>query len=251
MPFEPIDYYDPTQGGHSGRDAILEQRELVAMELASRALRARGGALLDVGCGTGVFLASVDEAFSLADRGWKLHGVDYSEFQLDAARRRPYEFAQCNVEDGLPFEDGVFDVVFCGELIEHLYDPDAFLDECHRVMAPEGHLVMTTPNLQAWYNRLLFLVGVQPVFYEASTRSTHIGAGPLRHLKRGSAPVGHIRLLNARALRDLVASRGFRVTELRGAVFNALPGPAKAVDRLFNRVPSLASILVVLAEREP
>ena len=206
--------------------------------------------LLDVGCGAGVFLAAVDEEFSLVNREWKLHGVDYSEFQIAAARSRPYEFTQCNVEEGLPFDDGALDVVFCGELIEHLYDPDAFLDECHRVIAPGGHLVITTPNLQAWYNRVLFLVGVQPLFYETSTRSTHIGAGPLRRLKRGSVPVGHLRLLNAQALGDLLVSRGFRLLQLRGAVFNALPRPVQAVDRIFNRVPSLASILIAVAERK-
>ena len=250
MPFEPIDHYDPGRGGHAFRYEDLQPRELVAIDLVSPVLRRGGGKLLDVGCGSGVFLAALDERLSLAERGWVLHGVDYSQFQIEAARSRPYEFAQCNVEDGLPFDDGALDVIFCGELIEHLYDPDSFLDECHRVLAAEGHLVITTPNLQAWYNRVLFLVGVQPVFYEVSTRSTQIGAGPLRRLKRGSVPVGHIRLLNARALRDLCASRGFRVLELRGATFAALPTPAKALDRVFTPVPSLASILVALVRRE-
>ena len=43
------------------------------------------------------------------------------------------------------------------------------------MIVPGGHLIITTPNLQAWYNRILFALGIQPIFYETSTRSTHIG----------------------------------------------------------------------------
>jgi 2-polyprenyl-3-methyl-5-hydroxy-6-metoxy-1,4-benzoquinol methylase len=249
MTFSPIDHYDARSGGYSGDRNALEERERIALELMQPFLRRSDGRLLDVGCGQGTFLAAIDTEFSLSQRGWQLHGIDFSEFQVAAARSQPYFFAQANVEERIPFDDGSFDVVFCGELIEHLYNPDAFLEECHRVIVPGGHLVITTPNLQAWYNRFLFAAGIQPIFYETSTRSTHIGAGPLRRLKRGSKPVGHIRLLNARALRDLLASQGFRPVALRGAIFNAFPRPLRAIDRIFDRVPSLASGFVAVSKR--
>jgi hypothetical protein len=51
-----------------------------------------------------------------------------------------------------------------------------------------------------------------------------------------------------RALCDLLDSQGFRVTADRGAEFVLLPTPLRLVDRMFNRAPSLASILVVTAE---
>ena len=53
-------------------------------------------------------------------------------------------------------------------MIEHLYNPDHMLEECRRVLKPGGLLIISTPNLQAWYNRILFLFGVQPIFYEVS-----------------------------------------------------------------------------------
>jgi hypothetical protein len=66
---------------------------------------------------------------------------------------------------------------------------------------------------------------------------------------RGTTPVGHLRVFNKRALRDLLESQGFRPVRERGAVFPAFPGPVRAVDRLFTVIPGLASILVVLSER--
>ena len=46
----------------------------------------------------------------------------------------------------LPFADQCFDVVFAGELIEHLPDPVEGLDEFRRVLRPGGRLILTTPN---------------------------------------------------------------------------------------------------------
>jgi SAM-dependent methyltransferase len=247
--FTPIDFYDAGSAGHAGERAGIDPREKTAIEISRFAFERRDGKLLDVGCGNGLFLSAIDQAGSLTARGWKLYGVDYSEYQLSETQGRPFEFAQCNVEDGLPFPTASFDVVFAGELLEHLYNPDAFIEECHRVVAPGGYLVITTPNLQAWYNRLLFVAGIQPLFYETSTRSTLIGAGVLRRLKRGSTPVGHVRVFNLRALQDLLRSQGFLPITVRGAIFPLFPKAAQAVDRLFDRVPSLASGLVVLSRR--
>ncbi len=249
MAFSPIDFYDARTGGHAGERVPLEDRERVAIELARPLLGQNAGAALDIGCGSGEFLTAFDEAAGLARRGWRLVGIDFSDYQVGRASRRPYEFRQCNVEEGIPYDDASFDIVFCGELIEHLYDPDSFLEVCHRVLKPGGHLIVTTPNLHAWYNRLLFIVGIQPVFYETSTRSTSVGAGPLRRLKKGTTPVGHVRIFNQRALLDLLRSQGFSPVATRGATFLAVPRPAQRIDQLFTRRPSWASNLVVLSER--
>lgn len=248
--FQPIDHYDPRHGGWGGERDDIDERERVAIELVAPYLDAADGSLLDVGCGGGVFLSALDAYGSLVERGWTLTGIDLSEYQIaEATRRWPYSFSTANVEDGLPFADSSFEIVCAGELLEHLYNPDDFLAECHRVLTSSGHLVITTPNLQAWYNRALFVAGIQPLFYETSTRSTDIGAGVLRHVKRGSVPVGHIRLFNRRALGDILASQGFEPLQMRGAGFTVLPAPLRAVDRLFNRRVSLASNLVVIARR--
>jgi SAM-dependent methyltransferase len=245
---EPIDFYPDTPWG-TAADRELAPREHIAIDVLRGLTGASDGALLDVGCGTGVFMAAADRTLGLASRGWRLHGVDYSEYVLARARDLPYAFQRCNLEQGIPYADESFDVAYAGEVIEHVYNPDLLVSEVRRVLRPRGHLIVTTPNVQAWYNRALFVAGIQPLFFETSTKSTAIGAGPLARIKHGTVPVGHVRLFNRRALLDLLRSEHLEPLEVRAAAFHALPAPVQFVDRLIGRRPSLGSVLVVLARR--
>jgi SAM-dependent methyltransferase len=238
----PIDHYTSAHWPES-----LLEAQMVAIDLLRPALQKHDGRALDLRCGDGLFLAELDRIAALTARGWELHGVDYSPAVLADARRWAYTFEQCNLEEGAPYPDDTFDIVTAGQVIEHVYDPDHLLREVRRILRPGGHVLLTTPNLQAWSNRAQFAAGIQPVFYETSTKSSHVGAGPLTRMKRSPDPVGHVRVFNRRALLDLLASEGFRPVELRGARFERIPGLAARLDRLFNRFPSLASNLVVLA----
>ncbi|GAA3835269.1 hypothetical protein GCM10023083_79330 [Streptomyces phyllanthi] len=139
------------------------------------------------------------------------------------------------------FGSATADAVLFSEVIEHLVDPDDALDELRRVLRPGGHLMLSTPNLAAWYNRALLLAGVQPVFSEVSLRAIHG--------RPGREVVGHLRLYTARALREFVTAAGFEVVRLRGAPFHGVPRPLRPLDRLACAVPSAASILLLHARR--
>jgi 2-polyprenyl-3-methyl-5-hydroxy-6-metoxy-1,4-benzoquinol methylase len=54
-------------------------------------------------------------------------GVEVNPAAAEFARKRGIKVEVANVEDGLPFENTVFDVVNAGELLEHLYDTKEFL----------------------------------------------------------------------------------------------------------------------------
>lgn len=239
---QPIDHY-----ANIDWPTALQRRQIAMIELLGSTLDASEGTVLDIGCGDGFFLSELDRLASLSARGWTLHGVDYSSAALEAARARPYEFRRCNLEERIPYPDDTFGVVTAGEVLEHIYDPDRLLREIRRVLRPGGHLALTTPNLQAWYNRALFVAGIQPIFYESSTKSSEIGAGPLVRFKLSPDPVGHVRVFNRRALVDLLQSEGFRVLTVRGSTFDRLPGLISRADCSFARFPSLASNLVALA----
>lgn len=242
-----IDYYDA--GGWGGQPPEeLRHRQVVARDIIATTLaRDTGTALrvLDVGCGDGGFLAHV--ATHVDDERVRWVGVDYSEYQLAKAARLPYEFHQCDLGEGIPLPDASMDLVHAAEVIEHLSNPDLLVEECARVLRTGGHLLLTTPNLHAWYNRLLFPAGIQPIFYETSSRSTEVGAGPLRRLKQQTLPVGHLRLFNRTALLDLLRREGLQPVSVRGARFHGVPPALTWLDSLFCRRPSMASILVVLA----
>jgi 2-polyprenyl-3-methyl-5-hydroxy-6-metoxy-1,4-benzoquinol methylase len=105
-------------------------------------------ALLDAGCGDGLYLEALGAAGTPPRR---LVGSDISERILDTARRTAArsgvepELVRASLEE-LPFSAGEFDVVLCTQVIEHLLDPSAGLRELARVLAPGGTLVITTDN---------------------------------------------------------------------------------------------------------
>ena len=56
----------------------------------------------------------------------------------------------CNFEvDSIPCPEASMDIAICLALIEHLYDPSIFLNECKRILKPGGFLWLSTPDIQA------------------------------------------------------------------------------------------------------
>ncbi|MDQ0777453.1 SAM-dependent methyltransferase [Streptomyces aurantiacus] len=229
-------YEDPAVPVASGTRRSLRQARMLATALGPAASGPR--TIVDIGCGDGTAAATAAPLLA----GHHVVGVDWSQDALRRAHTRlPYAVRGELTDGGLPFRSACADAVLFSEVVEHLVDPDVALDEIHRILRPGGHLMLSTPNLAAWYNRALLLAGVQPVFSEVSLRAIHG--------RPGSEVVGHLRLCTARALREFVTASGFEVVRLRGAPFHGVPRPLRPLDRLACRVPSLASILLLHARR--
>ncbi len=109
----------------------------------------RGGRLLDLGCGTGQFLAEMGRYPS-----WKLAGVEPNTEAADFARRA----LGLDVHPGdlfsARFPDHHFDVVTMWDVLEHLYEPVSTLREIGRVLKPDGVLILRTPSLDSWDARV-------------------------------------------------------------------------------------------------
>jgi 2-polyprenyl-3-methyl-5-hydroxy-6-metoxy-1,4-benzoquinol methylase len=101
---------------------------------------ARGGRAIDLGCGTGYGTAE------LAAAGWRVVGMDRV---APAARARgsSARFVRGDLER-LPFAARSFDTVTSFQVIEHLADPRTYLEQIARVLAPDGVLLLSTPNLR-------------------------------------------------------------------------------------------------------
>lgn len=134
-------------------------------------------------------------------------------------------------EDNLSqkFSGATFDVLFCGEVIEHLFNPDGLLEGLRALMTKESLLLLSTPNLAYWVNRLLLVAGISPLFLENSSR-TKLGRR-WKGLGQGNPTEGHIRVFTHRAMLDLVRQQRFEV-----AGVYAYPTWAMPVDRLVCRV---------------
>jgi len=243
-----VDYYDEKVWGSIYGNRYLLQREKKCISIIS-GYKKTISKVLDVGCGNGFFLTHI--ASSLND-GVEYYGVDYSMNSLKEARKifPKGRFKQGDIEEGLPYKDNVFDLVYAAELVEHLQNPDLFFEEVNRIIKPGGKLVISTPNLCAWYNRILVLFGVQPIFYETSTRSPKIGSGLLRRIKKGTVPVGHVRIFTQRALSDHLEAAGFTVNCFKGANFASLPKALLFIDSLFSFYPRLSSNIICSATKD-
>jgi SAM-dependent methyltransferase len=228
-------YEKPEVPASSGPDRARRHARLlreVLRDVGSPAL------IVDVGCGDGA-------ATLLAARvnpGHRFVGLDWSADALGRARSRGLTVLRAEVEPtGLPLASGCADVVVMSELIEHLVDPDSALEDARRVLKPGGTLLLSTPNLAAWYNRGLLALGVQPLFTEVSLRGV-FG-------RPGSQVAGHLRVFTSRALVGLLAARGFGSIRVTGACYHDVPRPLRPVDRAFCGWPAAASILLARARK--
>jgi SAM-dependent methyltransferase len=220
----------------SGPDRALRQARMLAQVLRGLAGPA---VIVDLGCGDGSALAVA----AGHNPGHRFAGIDWSTDALRGAQARSLTVVRGGVAaPGLPVADGVADVVIMSELIEHLVDPDGAVAEVRRVLRPGGSLLLSTPNLAAWYNRGLLAVGIQPVFSEVSLNGV-FG-------RPGRVVAGHLRLFTRRALTEFLTASGFRCVTVTGARYHDVPRPLGPLDRAFCRWPSAASILLVHARKE-
>ena len=141
----------PVHGGYedyeSDREEILAtfRRRLRLIRPLLPAARPR---LLDVGCATGMFLEVARE------EGWSARGLDISDYALGRARSKGFAVERGTLP-GATLPEGAFDLLTLWDVIEHVPDPSATLAACHRLLAPGGLLVMSTPDAGSLPARVL------------------------------------------------------------------------------------------------
>jgi len=195
--------------------------------------------LLDVGCGDGSFSVLLKSFTN------EVYGVDISEKAVESANEKITKACVVTVdEEALPFEDNFFDAVFCGEVIEHLYDPDYLLAEIHRVLKPDGLCIITTPNLASWHNRLILLLGFQPYLTEVSLK---YNVGKFKAKLNDIS--GHIRPFTYKSLKELLKLHDFDFKKAFGvSIAESLPLPANLLEKLLSKKASLALFMVIVVK---
>ncbi|MEI7652774.1 MAG: class I SAM-dependent methyltransferase [bacterium] len=149
--------------------------------------------LLDLGCWDGFIMERIIEKH----KAKKVIGVDNAISAVERGRKRGLDIRLIkSVDEELPFEDGTFNCVIAGEIIEHLYDVNSFIKEIHRVLKPGGQLIITTPNLASLGSRLTLLLGKTPWMIENEL---------------GETSAGHMRYFTFDSLRQLLEKYNFKV----------------------------------------
>jgi SAM-dependent methyltransferase len=119
----------------------------------------RGRSVLEVGCGAGVDLAR------FAKGGAQVTGVDLAASAIALARAN---FEQQGLEgrfeiaDGerLPFPDNSFDLVYAHGVVQYTANPRRLVEECRRVLKPNGEAIFQGYNRISWLHALSKLMKV-------------------------------------------------------------------------------------------
>lgn len=151
------------------------------------------------------------------------------------------------MKQGLP--DSGWDIILANHFIEHIDDPDQFLDYCKEVMSRNTVLDIGTPNLAAWFNRILFLFGYVPHSTELSLRH-NVG----KPFNWGNEELGgHRRVFTVPALVTLLKRHGFTITYLKGECSTfACPFPILWLDKFLTWLsPTFASAFRVKCTYRP
>jgi 2-polyprenyl-3-methyl-5-hydroxy-6-metoxy-1,4-benzoquinol methylase len=232
---------------HFSDPKTKRQKRNEALQILSKVGKYTKGAqsVLDIGCGIGMLAVEIGK-----QSGAAIHGIDLNDAAVRLAKLNGVAAKKADLEEKWPFEKNTFDIVIGAQIIEHVIGTDHFIQESFRLLKPNGYLIITTPNLSAWFNRILLLFGYQPFFLEASTKDKTVGLRFTQSLTKEHEPAGHIRVMTHRALGDLLEMYGFEIVESKGSAVHYLPSYMKVFDRIFSLIPSLASDMIYIATKK-
>jgi len=190
--------------------------------------------VLDVGCADGYVLSRI-----LKNNGSIGYGIDNDKELLEKAKEKGIITKKVNLEtDAFPFPNETFDLVFCGETIEHIYNTDFLLEEIRRVLKNNGTLILTTCNLASLTNRIFLLLGFHPGGTEVSPK--YFVGNPFIKVKAS----GHIHVFTLAALKELLEIHGFEIEKIKGAS-QTVHKKFRILEKIISLKPSLASVLIV------
>lgn len=166
-----------------------------------------GATVLDIGCGQGYV------ADEMAPKAKRIVGIDQ---YVRESTKPNVEFRKWDLDaDKFPVEVAEFDQIFMLDVIEHLLDPEVFMEQLRAASAyKRPEIVLTTANIGFFITRFMLFLG-------------HFNYG-----RKGILDRTHTRLFTFNSLRELFEQTGFKVEEMRGI---PAPFPKALGDNFIGR----------------
>jgi len=106
------------------------------------------GKALDVGCRDGYW------SEKLINKGYEVESIDVVPRYSTAKK--------IDVNEGFPYGNESFDLIWCSEVLEHLKEPEKVIIEMCQLLKKNGRIIITVPNSYFWLMKLFYLMGLQP-----------------------------------------------------------------------------------------
>ena len=178
-----------------------------------------GKSALDVGCGAGLL------AEPLARLGAEVTAIDAAPELIDVAREHAarqglaIDYRAAAVED----LDGRFDLVTSLEVIEHVADPQAFVEALARRLAPGGLMILSTPNRTQW-SKLLTITLAEG--FGRIPKGTH----------------EYDKFIPPERMKQLLENAGLKCCDTEGIAFSPMRGLHLSEDLRLNYLVAVTSI---------
>lgn len=178
--------------------------------------------ILDLGCGTGLFIKF------LSKKNNNVEGVEISKKAAKIGQKKGLKIKIADLHFSFPYKKNTFDTITAGEVIEHIYDTDFFLEEIKRILKPNGYLILSTPNIATFGRRLMLLFGINPLIETSLDKAS-----------------GHIRYFTKKSLTELLEKHHFKLISFKSDYINFTNSNKFQSQILAKLFPTLGARLIM------
>jgi len=173
-----------------------------------------GQRLIDVGCARG-HLSS-----ALARQGWRVTGVEYDASDAAIAKETGIQVIVGSAEEALSNIEGKFDVIVFADVLEHFVHPLDVLTMATSLLAPNGRIIISIPNVAHLSVRLQLLLG------------------SFTYTDRGILDRTHLHFYTKKTLKEMISQAGLHITHM-----GATPAPIEEVLPVLRTISPLRGLL--------
>ncbi|MDD5473795.1 MAG: class I SAM-dependent methyltransferase [Candidatus Methanoperedens sp.] len=151
-----------------------------------------GSKVLEIGCGSG----RLANLLSIKKK-CRVYCVDKEPKMAGIARNKCVEMLNIDIErTELPYENGYFDCIILGNVLEHTKDPPGILTSLKKYLSDDGFLIYSVPNIVNWHSRMT-------IFF-----------GKFEYADSGIFDKTHLRFYNLNSAKKLAQYAGYRIIGL-------------------------------------